>query len=68
MKTPTTLISAVPLAAAIAGSTSDRPVGDRATRRWRRRCRITTQMHGQTLTDEYFWLREKTNPERSWTI
>ena len=20
-------------------------------------------MHGRTLTDEYFWLREKTNPQ-----
>src|SRR5918999_357147 len=23
----------------------------------------TTTIHGETLTDDYFWLREKTNPE-----
>ncbi len=23
----------------------------------------TTSIHGETLVDDYFWLREKTNPE-----
>ena len=62
MKTPTTLISAVPLAAAIAGSsviaqsdTARPPVAAKVSH--------TTQIHGFTLSDDYFWLRQKANPD-----
>ena len=62
MKTPTTLISAVPLAAAIAGSSllaqsgsSNPPLAAKVPH--------TTQIHGYTLSDDYFWLRQKANPD-----
>ena len=62
MKMPTTLISAVPLAAAIAGSiliaqsgTANPPLAAKVPH--------TTQIHGYTLNDDYFWLREKSDPE-----
>src|SRR5262245_15788259 len=62
MKTPTTLISAVPLAAAIAGSSllaqsgsSNPPLAAKMPH--------TTQIHGYTLSDDYFWLRQKANPD-----
>ena len=29
----------------------------------RKKCRTTTTIHGYTLKDDYFWLREKQNPE-----
>ena len=62
MKTPTTLISAVPLAAAIAGSSllaqsgsSNPPLAAKVPH--------TTQIHGYTLSDDYSWLRQKANPD-----
>ena len=62
MKKPAaTLITAVPLAAALAAqamgqqSASVPPVA--------RKVPHTTSIHGYTLNDDYFWLREKANPE-----
>ena len=62
MKKPAaTLITAVPLAAALATqamgqqSASLPPVA--------RKVPHTTNIHGYTLSDDYFWLREKANPD-----
>ena len=62
MKTPTTLISAVPLAAAIAGSTLIAQSGP-GTPPQAARVPHSTQIHGYTLRDDYFWLRQKANPD-----
>jgi len=61
MKTPTTaLIAAVPLAAALAApaviTQSERARPPVATR-----LPHVTEIHGRQLTDDYFWLREKTS-------
>jgi oligopeptidase B len=62
MKTPTTLISAVPLAAAIAGSTLIAQSGT-ANPPLAAKQPHPTQIHGYTLSDDYFWLRQKANPD-----
>jgi oligopeptidase B len=62
MKTPTTLISAVPLAAAIAGTTLIAQSGP-ATPPQAVKVPHSTQIHGYTLSDDYFWLRQKANPD-----
>src|SRR6185503_1406639 len=62
MKKPAaTLMTAVPLAAALAvqpalaqQTAPSPPVA--------RKVPHTTSIHGYTLTDDYFWLREKANP------
>jgi oligopeptidase B len=61
MKKPTAaLITAVPLAAALATQTIAQqaapvpPVANRVPH--------LTKIHGYTLSDDYFWLREKANP------
>ena len=61
--TSTTLITAVPLAAAIAGSTLLAQSGTTATPPLAPKVPHTTSIHGYTLSDDYFWLRQKTNPE-----
>jgi oligopeptidase B len=64
MKKPgISLITAVPLAAAlsspaVAQSEADRPPAAAKVPH-------VTQIHGSTLTDDYFWLREKGRPEVS---
>ena len=62
MKTPGTLVGAVPLAAAIAGSTliaqsgtTPPPTASRVPHE--------TRIHGRTLSDDYFWLRLKGSAE-----
>jgi len=47
-----TTLSAIPLAA---GQLPAPPVAKKVPH--------TTQVNGRTLTDNYFWLREKSNPE-----
>ena len=61
MKKPAvTLITAVPLAAALAtqAMAQSAPVPPVA-----RKVPHTTNIHGYTLSDDYFWLREKANPD-----
>ena len=64
MKKPrTTLITAVPLAAALSAPAVVAQSGDRATPPVAKKVPHVTSIHGYTLSDDYFWLREKTNPE-----
>ena len=62
MKKPTTLITAVPLAATIAGSTLIAQSGA-GTPPQAAKVPHTTQIHGYTLSDDYFWLRQKATPD-----
>ena len=62
MKKPAaTLITAVPLAAALAAQAMAQQVP--SVPPVARKVPHTTSIHGYTLSDDYFWLREKANPE-----
>ena len=62
MNKPATLITVVPLAATIAGSTLIAQSGT-GTPPQAAKVPHTTKIHGYTLSDDYFWLREKANPD-----
>ena len=65
MKTPTTLISAVPLAAAIAGSTLIAQSGTAKPPVAKKVPQTLTLLHGDERVDEYGWLRDKKAPRPS---
>jgi oligopeptidase B len=61
MKTPAAALIAVPLAAALVAQTMGQQTG--AVPPVAPRVPHTTSIHGYTLIDDYFWLREKGKPE-----
>ena len=61
MKKPAATLIAVPLAAALATQTLGQQSA--AAPPVARKVAHTTNIHGYTLSDDYFWLREKANPD-----